>query len=157
MTKFTRLFVLTAVVQAGCRGGSDLVVLLDETGDGGFVARHLPDAGGGATTDSGSHNGSDGGIVFPRDAGHGAARDAGSTGRVDAGNGGRTDAGTTTWRDAGSNRAPDAGIDESDASVDVGVDAGACGPGLARCGGSCVNLSTSASHCGQCDNPCATP
>lgn len=48
--------------------------------------------------------------------------------------------------------ATDVGTDTADVIVDV-----ACGAGLTRCGGECVNLTSSASNCGACGTVCATP
>lgn len=44
-----------------------------------------------------------------------------------------------------------------DAGFDIGFDTGpACPAPRAECGGSCVDVTTSALHCGRCDNPCGT-
>ncbi|MBX3275931.1 MAG: hypothetical protein KF729_37090 [Sandaracinaceae bacterium] len=43
-----------------------------------------------------------------------------------------------------------------DAGADAGVDAG-CPAGEEACGGACVDVSTSAEHCGTCNTPCAAP
>ena len=40
---------------------------------------------------------------------------------------------------------------------DVTPDAAPCGAGEARCGGMCVDLQSSAAHCGACGNACSLP
>ena len=45
--------------------------------------------------------------------------------------------------------------DARDAATEASVDGG-CAPGTTNCGGTCVNLASSAAHCGACFNACPT-
>jgi hypothetical protein len=45
----------------------------------------------------------------------------------------------------------------SDRQDDSGGPAGDCPPGLASCGGTCVDLSSDHDHCGECDHRCGPP
>lgn len=60
----------------------------------------------------------------------------------------RVDAGGQTERDAGRER----DADPRDSGTDAGPE---CEPGLAACGGECVDTTTDLAHCGACDNACA--